>query len=203
MWVCSCGTKCEDDHIYCKKCGTPKSTVDTGKTVVWYYIDAGIRYGPLTTSQMSTVIQEGVISETSLVWHKGLSGWIPAKDTELQQLFFNTLPKVTASALHSKWLWALAVVPLLVDMLFLQILGSEYTDLHTIFTLLQVGLNCTFLSLDVNYLKKAGWNIGKYLFLGLLLVPVYLFVRAAKTNKNFVPGIVWCGLATLLWLPIW
>ena len=52
-------------------------------------------------------------------------------------------------------------------------------------------------ALTIKDLKKSGIVVESWIWVGFVLVPVYLFVRAAKTNKNKAPGIVWCVLFVL------
>lgn len=47
----------------------------------WFYIDEGIRegdrrQGPLSFGDLQALQKDGKINEATLVWHKGLSGWI-------------------------------------------------------------------------------------------------------------------------------
>ncbi len=91
-----------------------------------------------------------------------------------------------------KWIWSLATIPMAAG-LFLPVLGI--TGLFS--TIIIVVLNVVFLSLDCKEVRDAGYDIDKWLYLGIALVPVYIFVRESKTNRNWAPGIVWCVLFIL------
>ena len=96
-----------------------------------------------------------------------------------------------------KWIWSLATVPVVVGWLVPLVLAHlEITNAY-IPIIVVIALNILFLTLDVKVLKLAGLNPDSWLFLGFLLVPIYLFVRESKTNRNCGPGIVWCVLFTL------
>ena len=100
-----------------------------------------------------------------------------------------------------KWLWALATVPMLVSL----ILGRYWFMLmpysiaqHTyILSIIVIVCNIIFLSLDISEMKKSGKDVEAWMWTGLLLVPVYLYVREKNTNKNYAPLIVWCVLCVL------
>ncbi len=108
----------------------------------------------------------------------------------------------SADELPEKWTWALATVPIIVSWILAGLLptvfeNSDPSRLAHITTAATILLNIIFLSLDVKVLKKAGRDIEKTLWLGFILIPVYLFVRAAKYSKKYAPAIVWCVLFVL------
>lgn len=123
----------------------------------------------------------------------------------------STVPQVTQpitpevdspDELPEKWMWALATVPITVSWILAGILAAVFENrdpsrLARITTVTTILLNIIFLSLDVKILKKTGRDIEKALWLGFILVPVYLFVRAAKYSKKYAPAIVWCVLFVL------
>jgi hypothetical protein len=59
-------------------------------------------------------------------------------------------------------------------------------------TIIFVGLNTTFALLDVSELKAKGRDPEGWMWLGLLFVPVYMFIRAAKIGKKYGYAITWC-----------
>lgn len=104
-----------------------------------------------------------------------------------------TQPVMTMASLSDKWPWLLATIPMSVSIVLSMIMPSN----TTIVAIIVVILNIIFASLDDNYLKKKGIQTKSWMWMGFILVPVYLFVRAGKTNKHFGPGIVWCVLCGL------
>ena len=203
MWLCSCGNQCDDNHAFCARCGQ-KKMVTTDNNFRWYYVNGSNRIGPVVFDQVKSAITAGDITKETLVWHKGLPDWCFAANTSLQPLFSTIAPPISKAALSDKWLWSLATLPHFANLFLFQIINTLDSGLGDNFiTCVVIGLNIIFLTLDVSYLKKAGHDIGKSLYLGMILVPVYMFVRSAKTNKNYWPAIVWCIIELLLWLPIW
>lgn len=43
----------------------------------WHYAQDGQQRGPCTPEQMAELAAQGIVSDTTLVWHEGLSGWRP------------------------------------------------------------------------------------------------------------------------------
>ena len=99
-------------------------------------------------------------------------------------------PASTTVKVSDTWPWLLATIPMLVSIG----LSVTFPSNTTITAIIVVILNIIFTSLDENYLKKKGIQAQSWMWMGIILVPVYLFVRAGKTNKHFAPGIIWCVL---------
>ena len=110
-----------------------------------------------------------------------------------------------------KFLWLLAVIPNVAYFLFVfvipPLLFSSYMALaaktsndfpYFVKMLIGIstafGLNTLFVCLDCTELRRHGYDANKWMWMGLIFVPVYLFVRAKNTTNNKVPGILWCCL---------
>ena len=93
--------------------------------------------------------------------------------------------------INNKYVWALATVPILTSWMIVWLFGIFGLTFSTIVTIV---LNIVFLSLDVKVLENAGKKPEKWLWLGVVLIPLYLFVRANMTDKKYGYGIVWCIL---------
>jgi hypothetical protein len=87
------------------------------------------------------------------------------------------------TGLSDKWAWTLACIPIL-----------NLVDAGWIIFII---LNTIFAILDIKELKKEGHNPGSWIWLGLFLIPVYLFIRASKTNEKYGYAITWCALFVL------
>lgn len=100
--------------------------------------------------------------------------------------------------LSDKWAWTLACAPLLIDFIIGFIIGlqgaGDIDDASVLPLIIAVAVNCTLVYQDVKELKRNGLNVNNWLWLGFLLIPVYLFMRAAKTNKKYGYAILWCFL---------
>ena len=94
-----------------------------------------------------------------------------------------------------KWAWWLAVGPFAV----LFVMGMMFPDVpKAICYIVGFSINSIFICLDIRHLKQSGKNMHAVIWLGLLFVPIYLFVRAAKYSKKYGPAITWCVLNILL-----
>ena len=96
------------------------------------------------------------------------------------------------TAISNKWVWCLAITPL-VAYWILCILVDSFVGLLAAWI-----LNIIFVILDFKEVDRSGQNVSKALYLwGLFFVPGYLFYRAAKYSKSYVPAITWCVLLVL------
>lgn len=205
MFCSYCGKEVDSDSLFCQACGRPikkdisreqeepKTNADE-TTVLWYYLSGNERKGPITEQQITDLVKSGVVDRNTMVWREGFSEWLKTEDTALKYIVQSILPATPMSALSDKWLWALATVPTLAGFILLLFIPSSASFLVTI---AQIVLNIVFLSLDTKALRENGYYPETWLYLGILLVPVYLFVRASKTTKNMAPGIVNCILIVL------
>ena len=96
------------------------------------------------------------------------------------------------NAVSDKWAWTLATAPLCVDIVF-----GSWAITGILLRIIVIALNCTFLILDKKELESNGNKPGDWIWLGLVLVPVYLFMRASKMGGKYGYAITWCGLFLL------
>lgn len=54
-------------------------------TIEWYYKDGGDRLGPVAEPVLKKLLASGSLSASTLVWHPGLTDWMPAKNVFLPQ----------------------------------------------------------------------------------------------------------------------
>jgi hypothetical protein len=100
-------------------------------------------------------------------------------------------------SISDKWVWTLACIPILGMLLEQFIFGFVGYSSEWMGFLIFLVLNCTFVTLDINELKNKAFNPEGWIWLGFLLVPIYLFIRASKTNKKYGYAILWCVLFVL------
>lgn len=164
-----------------------KAGIEKTSEIEWYCFEDGERKGPFLEMQIADSLGNGSSTSETLVWRSGFADWKRIRDTELRTYLQNDIPPVPLSVISDKWMWCLATVPL--------VLGAIEDETWG----LVVGLilNTVFLILDIGLLKKSGRQAGAWLWLGLLIVPIYMGVRAYHTNKNWIPLIVWVVLFVL------
>ena len=60
---------------------------------MWHYDAKGRPAGPISQTHMVHLISDGTVTPTTLVWSPGLSDWISASETELDEVFENHGPE--------------------------------------------------------------------------------------------------------------
>lgn len=188
MFCNRCGNEIPDGAKYCTKCGNKVYPSESDNTYdEWFYISNNVRSGPYQLEVMINFVQTGQITKETLVWKKGVYNWLPASQTELEQVLRNTVPPMPKDIVSNKFAWSLATVPILFSW-FVEMLGFPFW----VITISTIALNIIFLMLDSDELNKSGLNVNSWMWMGVVLVPAYLFVRASKTNKQYGYAITWC-----------
>jgi hypothetical protein len=187
---------------------------DTSVEPQWHYTLNGNRLGPVPESQLVKMIEAKKLDQDTQVWQQGLSDWLPIRQSSLAGAFHSVPPPISSALVRNGWVWLVAFVPL-IDALIIfcirwYVLGecdagrdfncqaflndpSIYDTPWWAVSLVNGGL-CL---LDERRLAKAGYS-NRYLpFLALLIVPVYLFVRARRLKQTPWYGFVWIGLFAL------
>lgn len=161
-----------------------KNNTNTPKE--WYYHPAsGSDIGPVAICDLT-----GRITRNTLVWKMGMAEWCQAGNLpELASILTVVKPPVPPTAISDKWLWCLAVIPIVISWILESSLGYAVSLVVTII------LNFTFATLDGKEIERSGRDTTSLWW--VLLVPVYLFVRAARYSKRYAPAIVWCVLFAL------
>ncbi len=201
MYCPNCGNEVNDTAKFCPNCGysllgdnnATSSFTTNADTRQWFYYKGEYKMGPVSTEDMKEYINRGAVSRDTWVWATGFSDWIKAEQTELMGYMQNTAQGLPADAISEKWIWALSTVPLALSIFLPSILvGIGFPEYLA--TIAVIILNIVFITADIKELRNAGKDAGAWLFLGFILVPIYIFVRESKTNKNYIPGIAWCVL---------
>jgi predicted Zn finger-like uncharacterized protein len=156
----------------------------------WYYANNGERRGPVSNTEVAELVRTGLIKRETSVWTEGMADWQPAGQSKLKSLFQTTPdqpPPLVGENVQNGIVWTLALVPLL-DVLTLGALP------WWVFFL----INTVLCVLDEWRLKKAGHT--RPMLLWVILVPVYLFVRASKARQRPDYAYVWilCFVISLL-----
>ena len=59
---------------------------------MWYFAQSNIRKGPVSVEEIRSLIEEGSITQSALVWKQGMDNWLPITETELRDLLPTDLP---------------------------------------------------------------------------------------------------------------
>jgi len=97
--------------------------------------------------------------------------------------------------LSNKWAWTIACAPIFIAILTSFFLNAMHVSNSPIVDyLLPFVINSILIIKDTSELRRNSINAENWIWLGFLLVPVYLFLRASKTNKKYGYAILWCVL---------
>jgi hypothetical protein len=158
----------------------------------WYYSQDGTRLGPINEDQIRKLIAADTIGRDSLVWCEGLADWTPAHQTDIRHLFgsASTPPPLPGESVNNGIVWTVAFVPILA--IFLEdILARVMQSPRSNFWWVALALNIGLCLADERNLKNAGHDTKGMTIWAVLLVPVYLFVRASRLKQNNGYAIVW------------
>lgn len=195
--ICNrCGAQINSDDKFCRKCGAAITNTigQTESETLWYFLVDADKIGPKKESRIRKLIQSGDITRTTLVWTEGLETWIPAGNSRLSNEFNNIVPSIPVNACSEKWMWALSIVPLTLSIVLTWICVAIGAGASSLLTLVVIGMNIVCATLDYYEVKKVDVGFNTWMRWFIILVPVYIFIREAKTNKNYIPGVIWCVL---------
>lgn len=60
--------------------------------MAWYFSRDNSQQGPFSLEEIKTLIEDGTVSPSTLVWQKGMESWLAASDTELKSLLPEEAP---------------------------------------------------------------------------------------------------------------
>jgi len=166
----------------------PQNQQDTMEGRAWYYSQNGKRIGPRNENQVRTLIATNVIQPNSSVWSEGMADWTPAYQTEIKRFFASIPPPpLTGESVNNGAVWTLAFAPIISAGIQILAAASTGQSAHH-FWWIAIVLNIGLCFADVIYLNRAGYKD----FAGwIVLIPIYLFVRAARLKQSNGYAIVW------------
>ncbi len=158
----------------------------------WYYSQEGTRFGPINEDQIRKLIAAHTIRPDSLVWCEGLADWTPAHQTDIRHLLGSatTPPPLPGESVNNGIVWTVALAPIIATLLQ-DILAAATVHPRSEFWWVALPLNIGLCLADQRKLKNAGHNTDGMTMWALLLVPVYLFVRASRLKQNNSYALVW------------
>lgn len=168
------------------------NTATTGDE--WHYESDGVRLGPVSHSEILSLISSSKLARGSFVWKKGMPDWTTLDSTVFSSQFSDSPPPLTGEAVDNTLVWWLAFAPL--GGAFIAGFLSGATDKPmSKFWWVTLVLNIALSIADEKKLQKAGHDTEK--MGGAWLVPVYLFNRAKVLKQNNAYFIVWVVLFCL------
>ena len=121
-----------------------------------------------------------------------MSDWLPAQQTELGSLLSwrSTPPPLMGEAVNNSLVWTVAFVPIISSFLQVALAAPLGTQAGSLWFIAPI-LNIILCLADEANLKKAGHDTKGMGLWAVFLVPVYLFVRAARLKQSNGYAIVW------------
>ena len=164
----------------------------------WYFTENGQRRGPVTTANLVELLKAETISGDTPVWRKGLADWQPLRNTELAEHLQDTPPPVAPNFVNNSLVWTLAIAPIgyafLAGWRDMEIMEDPLGD-HAFEQFIALGLplllNAALCLIDEQQLKRAGYADRWLTLFGVLLAPVYLFLRAKRLRQTPTYGYAW------------
>ncbi len=170
----------------------------------WHYVDSGVKKGPVSTDQLKTLLDSKKIPSDTQVWRKGMSDWKGIRDSELAELVSFEPPAISNEHIGNGYVWVLAVLPLVWGMIDAGIiannqqaaarsliLGFPYNPSRGLPWQMPFVCNGLLALLDEHRLRKAGYGSTWTRLFAVLLVPVYLFMRAKRLKQRPSYAITW------------
>lgn len=107
----------------------------------WFYLDESIvsgerRVGPLTTEEIKALQSEGKLADTTLVWHKGFTQWMPCSEAfaqwekeqdQVNELLQSTLATIIREKELSQKTYAgfwIRGAAIMIDFILLSVIGT-------------------------------------------------------------------------------
>lgn len=157
----------------------------------WHYEVNGVRSGPVTESEIGDLISASKLGRRSLVWRKGMAGWMALDTTAFGERFASEPPPLTGAAVSNTLVWWLAFGPLLGVFAAGFLSGLTHKSIDNFWWTTLV-LNIALSLADEKKLKQAGHDTKQ--MGSAVIVPVYLYKRAKILNQSLSYFIVWLVL---------
>lgn len=168
------------------------NTATTGDE--WHYELSGVRLGPVSHSEILSLISRSKLARGSFVWKKGMPDWAILESTVFSSQFSDSPPPLTGDAVNNTLVWWLAFAPIGGVFAAGFLSGVTHKSMSNFWWVTLV-LNIALSIADEKMLQKAGHDTEK--MGGAWLVPVYLFNRAKVLKQNNAYFIVWVVLFCL------
>lgn len=161
------------------------------ESVNLHYTLKGKRIGPISDSDLKSLVAAGTVDNETMVWKEGFNDWVPLGHTTLK-IVHSGPPPLSGASIGNGLVWFVAFAP--VVGVFLQYFFGEIFEMDpAALWFITLILNIGFCYIDEGRLKNAGHDVTN--FGGwAILVPVYLFKRAKALKQPLAYFIVWMAM---------
>lgn len=173
----------------------------------WFFAEQGQRKGPITAASLLELLRTEAIDGDTPVWRKGFADWQPLRTTDLGVYLQDSPPPIAPAHINNALVWTIALAPLayalfggFIEAYELQNPYEDHTVLGFLSFLVPAGVNAALCLMDERQLKRAGYSNKWLTLFGIVLAPVYLFLRAKRLRQVPSYGIVWvaCFILSIL-----
>jgi tetratricopeptide (TPR) repeat protein len=183
----------------------PSIVTETPKIFAWHYIQNGAKKGPVSAALIKSLLEKKAIEPDTHVWRKGMTDWKSIRETDLAGLVASLPPVISPQLIGDGYAWTLALLPLVWALIDASIsihnkeaiaAGAFHEVIKEFPPLIPLIANCVLVLLDFLRLRRAGYRSKWLVFAGFVIVPLYLFVRAARLRQT--PWYAICWIVTFL-----
>ncbi|MBO4832159.1 MAG: DUF4339 domain-containing protein [Oscillospiraceae bacterium] len=184
----------------CDKCGaifaqTEKADLSDPRRC-WYYAYRSRYKGPYTAAKMAELMRDTTILENTMVWKDGDKYARAAADSAFSEIFLEDIVAPPAKLVKDNYFVAFAALPAIlcaVLSVFLKASVPSYIILAAVY----VVLSAVFLRLDKKELENKNIKLDDYVWLGIILAPIYMVPRLGKTSKRYAYILLWAVLIVI------
>ncbi len=179
----------------------------------WWFARGTQPVGPVTKDDLIAMIRRRDLLGSSLVWTPEMADWLPVSETDLASFIPPEPPPVEAPTvppsaypypgmqrpvtgadaltekkkINNVFAFILAISPVILFVVSLFLLPEDISDPKYLYFMFLTSL-CTIVLwlLDLRMVRAAGYETRGWSFWGILLLPVYFYMRAKSTDKNLV-----------------
>lgn len=194
-----CGSELPTNETPCSMCGwIPEGYELDPKKKDWYYIVKSRYKGPFTPPKMRELIQDTTIKEDTLVWQEGCQFASTAGKSPFKDEFLVPITPPPYKLISDKYVKCLMTAPPFIGIIMSAFLKANIISYLLILAVF-VGLGILFIKLDQKEIKKYGFDIMEsWMYIGILIAPLYLLPRAERTNKKYMYSLAWLLFVLIL-----
>ncbi len=192
------------------RCEAPSFDNDGG----WYYTAAGERKGPVSQQAIRQMLERKELNpDSTQVWRKGMGEWASLRNSDLGKFAASEPPPIAGDQINNSIVWVVAVLPLVFgfidaylatrpEVVFarrLSMIPGSGVAFHEseLPWALTTAINSILCLWDERRLNKAGHSKKWMTISAILLVPVYLFLRAKQLKQRPIYAITWIALLVI------
>ena len=195
-----CGAEIMPDAEDCDNCGaifaeTEKADLSDPKKK-WYYAYKSRYKGPYTAAKMAELMRDTTIVAGTMVWKDGDKYARAANESAFADIFLSPIETPPAKLVKDNYFVAFSSLPAI----FCAVVSTFLTPAvisYVILAVLYIALGALFLRKDMRELSSKGIKLEPFVWLGVILAPVYMLPRLEKTSKRYAYILLWALLVAI------